>query len=73
LTDVKLGITITGKVYIFSYIPLSRLCISGKEHEKYFQKLLFLHFCSLKKHTRTFCLCKSDLPVPDVTVIVSGR
>jgi hypothetical protein len=24
---------ITGKVYIFSYIPLSRLCISGHEHE----------------------------------------
>jgi hypothetical protein len=32
-----------------------------------------VHFCSLKKHTLTFCLCKSDLPLPDVTVIVSGR
>jgi hypothetical protein len=31
------------------------------------------HFCSLRKHTRRFCLRKSDLPVPDVTVIVSGR
>jgi hypothetical protein len=32
-----------------------------------------LHFCSLKKHTLTFCLCKSDLLLFDVTVIVSGR
>jgi hypothetical protein len=32
-----------------------------------------VHFCSLKKHTLTFCLYKSDLPLPDVTVIVSGR
>jgi hypothetical protein len=27
-------VSITGKVYIFSYIPLSQLCISGNEHEK---------------------------------------
>jgi non-ribosomal peptide synthetase component E (peptide arylation enzyme) len=29
-----------------------------------------VHFCSMKKHTLTFCLCKSDLRVPNVTVIV---
>jgi hypothetical protein len=29
-----------GKVYIFSYITLSRLCISGNEYEKLFQTTL---------------------------------
>jgi hypothetical protein len=48
------------------------------EHEEFFffcfwAQGVFVHFCSLKKHTLTFCLCKSDLPLPDVTVIVSGR
>jgi hypothetical protein len=36
------------------------------------KNLCKVHFCSLKKHTLTFCLCELDLQL-SVPVIVSGR
>jgi hypothetical protein len=52
---------ITGNVYIFSYIPLSRLCISGNEHEN--------KFGFFDPSTTVKNLIKIDILIPNKPVI----